>query len=60
MHRPCEPLSALGLQGFNLGQSILGTWVNAQLTATLYGPTNWADGLLGFLDVTMLGTSSCW
>jgi len=34
MHQPCEPLPALGLQGFGLGQSIVGTWVNSRLAAT--------------------------
>ena len=34
LYQPCEPLPALGLQGFSLGQSIVGTWVNSRLAAT--------------------------
>jgi hypothetical protein len=34
MHQLFEPLPALGLQGFSLGQSIVGTWVNSRLAAT--------------------------
>jgi hypothetical protein len=32
--QPCEPLPALRLQGFSLGQSIVGPWVNFRLAAT--------------------------
>lgn len=34
MYQSYEPLPALGLQGFSLGQSIVGTWVNSRLAAT--------------------------
>jgi hypothetical protein len=35
MHQPCEPLLALRLQGFGLGQSIVGTWGKSGSAPTL-------------------------
>jgi len=36
MRQPCEPLPAVGLKGFSLGQSIIGTWINNASAPTAY------------------------